>query len=178
MWLLIHFIITFLLLRSASQPSLLYSLSLLSQKTTQQGHRAPSLISPVFHFSAALHKKEEGTEATMGPKTWLTPTARAHSLSLSIPFYYPPPVHFAVQNNATQAGRVEAPDRTGNMMTHQSHAEQKSPSPVGHVSQSSRVSQTFFCGLAALSGARPPRATGDKAPICCCGDAGSFSLSL
>lgn len=116
----------------------------------------------------------------MGQKTWLTPTARAHSLSLSVAFYSPPtpPVHFAAQNNATQAGRVEAPDRTGNMMTHQSHAEQKSPSPVGHVSQSSRVSQTFFCGLAALFGARPPRATGDKAPICCCGDVGSFSLSL
>lgn len=178
MWLLIHFIITFLLLRSASQPSPLYSLSLLSQKkTSQQGHRASSLISPIFHFSGALHKKEEDTEATMGQKH----AAHSHPPQPTrshYPFPFIPPVHFAAQNNATQADRVEAPDRTGNMMTHQSHAEQKSPSPLGHVSQSSRVSQTFFCGLAALSGARPPRATGDKAPICCCGDAGSFSLSL
>lgn len=180
MWLLIHFIITFLLLRSAPQPSPLYSLSLLSQKkTTRQGRRrAPSLISPIFHFSGALHKKRRRHRVNNGPKN----VARSHRpspLALIIhSLLSPPPVHFAPQNNATQADRVEAPDRTGNMMTHQSHAEQKSPSPVGHVSQSSRVSQTFFCGLAALSGARPPRATGDKAPICCCGDAGSFSLSL
>lgn len=100
----------------------------------------------------------------MGPKKrGSLPPARADSLSLSSPFYSPPST-LRGGNNATQADGVEAPDRTGNMMTHQSHAEQKSPSPVGHVSRSSRVSQTFFCGLAALSGARPPRATAIKLP--------------
>lgn len=61
----------------------LFTLTSLTEKTSQQGHRASSLISPIFHFSGALHKKEEDTEATMGQKTWLTPT-RPSPLALII----------------------------------------------------------------------------------------------